>query len=514
MIKNICIKLSNEEFYDDAQLLVRSFFSDAKKVCHGDVSADTDDSSYNLETFEYVNGPDEELTIYADRFLPEGEELKRSRGEVHDIFKRRLYEALAEYTGHTLPWGFLTGVRPAKRAMEMIKSISGCQDDICDEDIISGFSRKYMTSEKKAALALRVAKNELRILKEHGISDVPSKNTYQGFSLYVGIPFCPTTCLYCSFPSIPIGKCDDEFTEAYIDALCREIELSSHIYTDSLKKKELYKGYLKPSSVYIGGGTPTSLDEYRLGRIIDQLKQFFVIGSDMEFCVEAGRPDSITLEKLEALLNMGVNRISVNPQTVNQKTLDLIGRSHTVDDFYNGFKLARKAGFTNINTDIIIGLPGEAKEELQNTLNAIRELSPESLTVHSLAVKRASRLNIEADSYEGHTRYNSQELMDMTAELAERMGMSPYYMYRQQNMAGNFENTGYACTGKESLYNIAIMEEIQDILALGAGASSKFMMGEDRFERAVNVKDVGNYILRVDEMCERKRRVLQDSAKT
>lgn len=508
MIKKIHILISDEEYYDDAQLLVRSFFADAK------VSRENEDISVIKDREKVI--PDEPfditgdiITVYADSFLPEsGESCNRSRGEIHDMFKKGLYEALVKKTGRVLPWGFLTGVRPAKRAIELIKRYSDDPENINDKEIISEISEKYLTSEKKAGLALRVAKNELRILRAHDISHDIFTKGYQGFSLYAGIPFCPTTCHYCSFASVPIGKCEDSFITDYVDALCKEIEISSYIYTEALKNKGCYNGSLNPSSVYVGGGTPTSIAPEYLEKIISCIKSFFEISPENEFCVEAGRPDSITDVKLEILKKMGVNRISVNPQTINQKTLDLIGRSHTSEDFYKGFEMARQAGFDNINTDIILGLPGEGEAEIKNTLTAIEHLEPDSLTVHSLAIKRAAKLNTESDSYIDHIRNNSQELIDMTSGLAERLGMSPYYMYRQQNMAGNFENTGYARPGKESLYNIVIMEDVQDILAVGAGASSKFMMGDNRFERAVNVKDVKNYIERTDEMITRKKSYL------
>ena len=232
------------------------------------------------------------------------------------------------------------------------------------------------------------------------------------------------------------------------------------------------------------------------------------MGDDIEFCAEAGRPDSIDNEKLYTLKENGVNRISVNPQTMNQKTLDILGRAHTTEDVYRAFELARKTGFNNINTDIILGLPEEGEAEVEKTVNEIKILSPDSLTVHSLAIKRASRLKINARDYSDMSRENSEKLIAMTSQLARDMDMLPYYMYRQQNMAGNFENTGYAKPGKESVYNIVIMEEVQDILAFGAGASSKFLMGNNRFERAVNVKDIRNYTDRTDEMIARKELLL------
>ena len=513
MISNAIIIIKNDEYYDDTQLLVRSFFRGinvtkesvriAKKTDVKENPLSLSEGVFFLSNTDMVEKPDT-IVINTDCFIPDPYRIDSSRGELHDIYKKGLYKALVRLTDRKLPWGYLTGVRPAKRAMELIKNSSG---SISEEKVVSEFSQRYMVSEKKARLAFNVAKNETNVLNRYGISF--ESDRYQGFSVYVGIPFCPTTCLYCSFPSMPVSKCDKKVIDDYINALCHEIKESSNIYIESLNKRGIAAFGLKPSSVYIGGGTPTALSADELGGIIDCLKESFVIDETIEFCVEAGRPDSITEDKLAMLKDKGINRISVNPQSMNQKTLDLIGRSHTVEDVYISFELARKYGFDNINTDIILGLPGEGSYEVNVTLQALEMLAPDSLTVHSLALKRASRLNINSEDYKHVMSESSEDLIDLTHRLANNLGMIPYYMYRQQNMTGNLENTGYAKKGKESLYNILIMEEVQDILALGAGASSKFMMGNNRFERAINVKDVVNYIRRTDEMCLRKKELLK-----
>lgn len=236
------------------------------------------------------------------------------------------------------------------------------------------------------------------------------------------------------------------------------------------------------------------------------MEESFGFGGLVEFTIEAGRPDSITREKLQAIREFPVTRISVNPQTMNQETLDIIGRRHTVEETEKAFLLARELGFDNINMDLIVGLPGEDISKVQNTLNKVRALSPDSLTVHSLAVKRAARLNMFKDKYQEMTFENNQEIMNLTMEAAREMEMSPYYLYRQKNMKGNFENVGYAKTDKAGIYNILIMEEKQPIIALGAGGSSKLVFdGGRRIERVENVKDVTNYIARIEEMIERKR---------
>ena len=260
-------------------------------------------------------------------------------------------------------------------------------------------------------------------------------------------------------------------------------------------------------SVYIGGGTPTTLTPDQMRRLLTVLSEEFPLEQVQEFTVEAGRPDTITREILEVLREFPVSRISINPQTMNQETLDIIGRRHTVEETVEKFHMARELGFDNINMDLIVGLPGEDKEKVAHTLEEIEALSPDSLTVHSLALKRGTRLNLMKDQYEEISFENSAEIMDMTQDCARRMGMGPYYMYRQKNIAGNFENVGYSREGKAGIYNILIMEEKQSILAAGAGASTKFVFQNgERIERVENVKDLKNYVERIDEMIERKRK--------
>ncbi len=244
-----------------------------------------------------------------------------------------------------------------------------------------------------------------------------------------------------------------------------------------------------------------------MNRLLTKLEDKFDYSHLKEFTVEAGRPDSITEAKLQVLLDHNVSRISINPQTMNQKTLDLIGRRHTVGETVEAFHLARRMGFDNINMDLIVGLPGEGMEEVRHTMEEIQRLGPDSVTVHSLALKRATRLNLFKEEYQEISFQNSSEIMDMTARYCMEDGLTPYYLYRQKNMAGNFENVGYAKEGKAGLYNILIMEEVQSILALGAGAPTKLVYGKDRIERIENVKDIKNYIERIDEMIERKKKV-------
>lgn len=397
-----------------------------------------------------------------------------------DLLKYALYRVLEKLTGRTLPWGNLTGIRPAKLAMGML------EEGMKNTDIAREMRERYLVSPEKAALAITIANREREILK--GI------DYENGYSLYIGIPFCPSICLYCSFSSYPLKQWKNRVDD-YLDALCREVRAVAAM----MKGRKL-------DTIYMGGGTPTTLEPDQLRRLLDTAGEAFGFDGLEEFTIEAGRPDSITGEKLKAIKEYPVTRISVNPQTMNQDTLDIIGRRHTVEQTREAFLLAREWGFDNINMDLIVGLPGEDISKVGKTLEEVRSLGPDSLTVHSLAVKRAARLNIFRDMYQEMTFENSQEIMNLTMKTAYEMGMGPYYLYRQKNMKGNFENVGYARVDKAGIYNILIMEEKQPIIALGAGGSSKLVFDHGRrIERVENVKDVASYISRIDEMIERKR---------
>lgn len=394
-----------------------------------------------------------------------------------------IYEILSVYTGRTLPWGFLTGVRPTKLATELL------EQGTTKEEIHSYFVDTCHTTCQKADICIEVAQEEQRLLD--GI------DFQKEYCLYVGIPFCPTRCLYCSFASYPIASYQSR-VDAYLDALEQEITYAAGAYRDR-----------RLISVYIGGGTPTSISAAQLNRLLDMLMSAFDMSHVREFTVEAGRPDSITAEKLQVLKRHGISRISINPQTMHDETLKLIGRAHTVQQTLETFALARDMGFDNINTDMIVGLPGEALSHVEETLAALFRLQPESLTVHSLAIKRAANLNAQLEQYQHVIKGSTNEMLLLADACARRMDMRPYYLYRQKNIPGNLENIGYALRGRECLYNILIMEEKMDILALGAGASTKRVFHqENRIERVENVKCVDDYIGRIDEMLERKRALL------
>lgn len=460
----IYLKIDNFEFYDDALALVKSFFPNTE------VTTEYDKASQSKDFIE-IN------VIDLQPFGLAGEE----KSSLHEIFKTAVYKRLSEMTSRTLPWGKLTGVRPGKIAVNMIET------GFSDSEIIQNFEKQHFVSKNKAELALKVAHKEISILNR---IDYRS-----GYSLYIGIPFCPTTCLYCSFTSYSIEAWKDR-VEDYMSALFKEIDYVSGALDGKM-----------PDTIYIGGGTPTTLSANQLDRLLDKIRKSFGVTPLCEFTVEAGRPDSLTLDKLKVLKAHGVQRISINPQTMNQETLDIIGRKHTVWQVIDAFAMARECGFDNINMDLIMGLPGENEDRILHTLKEVRKLSPQSLTVHSLAIKRASALNILRDKYSSYEIKNTDSIIESAAQCAASMGMEPYYMYRQKNMAGNFENVGYSVNGMECIYNILIMEEKQSIVALGAGASTKIVIPNEtsvRIERIENVKSVKDYIERIDEMIERK----------
>ena len=496
----IGILFENREFEHDVYELIKAFYPEAEiHTLYEDDEAEYDlrfrvereNDNYIIKYERAENLPNQETekkgAITAEVITDEttGENAECGIKDAHalrkenkDSIKYALYQLLVKLTGKTLPWGNLTGIRPAKLAMGMIES------GMKNTEVAQEMREKYLVSPQKTALAITIANREREILK-----DIDYEN---GYSLYIGIPFCPSICLYCSFSSYPL-KVWEKRTDEYVEALCKEVRETALM----MKGRKL-------DTIYIGGGTPTTLLPHQIRKLLDTVGETFGFEGLAEFTVEAGRPDSITREKLEAIREYPVTRISVNPQTMNQETLEIIGRKHTVDQTKEAFHLARELGFDNINMDLIVGLPGEDIHMVERTLEQVRELAPDSITVHSLAVKRAARLNIFKEKYQEMSFENNQEIMDLTMKTAYEMGMGPYYLYRQKNMKGNFEKVD-----KAGIYNILIMEEKQPIIALGAGGSSKLVFDHGkRIERVENVKDVSNYISRIDEMIERKRKAI------
>jgi coproporphyrinogen dehydrogenase hemZ len=466
----ISLLLEDMTFEQDIRELLMAFYPEEKYIY-------TDEDVF-LSLLLSKDNTDYHIKIKSeDNVLEFSSPLRDTKFDTKNDLKRNIYINLLKLGNKELPWGTLTGIRPTKIVMEML------ENDMSLEDIKKHLKEVYLVSDKRIKLCTDTAKNEFNILKK-----IDYKN---GYSLYIGIPFCPTRCLYCSFTSYSIAQWKKD-TDTYVEALCKEL----------LAVSKMYEGK-KLQTIYMGGGTPTSLEGYQLSKILNVVKTNFDLSNLLELTVEAGRPDSITREKLEALKDVGVDRISINPQTMQQKTLDLIGRHHSIEDIYESYKLARDVGFENINMDFIIGLNGETLEDVIDSFKKVRTFAPESVTIHSLALKRAARLNTE----------NKREIMDndlilsminTATDTCADLGLEPYYLYRQKNMAGNLENIGFSKPGKECLYNILIMEEKQTIIACGAGTSSKIVFGDGRIERIENVKDPKLYIERLDEMIMRK----------
>lgn len=492
----ITVLLDKAEFEYDIHSLVKAFYPKEE------VYVSTKDKEKKEEPVHYhmdVQFAPEEIIFFWKKVEPSEENENQTgitkrvavdytnRKETKNSLKRTLYRLLSEYTGVELPWGNLTGIRPTKIPMALL------EEGKSEEEIARYMKETYFTSDEKIKLSIEIAERELELLHKLDYEE--------GYSLYIGIPFCPTTCLYCSFTSYSMSAWKNRMDD-YLSTLEKELDYTAVKFA-----------HKKLNSIYIGGGTPTTLNPKQLDRLIRKIKCSFDLSDLVEFTVEAGRPDSITKEKLMVLRNHDISRISINPQTMKQETLDLIGRHHTVQQTIDSFYLARELGFDNINMDLIVGLPGESLSDVADTMEVIRKLAPDNLTVHSLAIKRAARLNIQRERYQDFEIVNTADHIALTSKVAEEMGLFPYYLYRQKNMAGNFENVGYAAPGKAGVYNVLIMEEKQSIVACGADASTKRVWvqpnpdGTHRIERAENVKDVAQYITRIDEMIERKSRL-------
>jgi len=467
--ENFKVKLNNLDFRYDVFQMINLFYSFAN------IEFTEDDFNLSIEILE------EEIIVQTNdiKYIVKINKEFKLKEEI----RKAVFTFLSESTKKVLPWGTLVGIRPSKKALELLNG------GYSEEEIVKDFKDRYVTSKEKSRLCIEVAEYERNIVNEN-------ENI---ISVYVGMPFCPTRCLYCSFTSNPIGGCKNT-VKPYLEALTKEIEALSKYIKD---KKLIIE------SVYFGGGTPTAVSEGEFEEIMKDIYENLVSENNIkEFTVECGRPDSITEEKLKSMIRYKVQRISINPQTMNDSTLKLIGRNHSSEDAVEKFKMARKLGFDNINMDIIVGLPGEKLEHIDNTCNKILELNPDSITVHGMSIKRASKLYeniINNESYEIPVQEELNNMYNATGDLAQKLEMVPYYMYRQKNMVGNMENVGYSKRGKEGIYNIQMIEEKQTIIALGADAVSKIVfLEENRIERFGNIKDVREYTKRIDEMIEKK----------
>lgn len=395
-----------------------------------------------------------------------------------------LYKLLCDFTGLTQPWGILTGVRPVKLLRRLAEESS-------EEQAVKKFEKDFFVSNEKIALSRETEHNERKILE---------LSKPESFSLYVGIPFCPSRCSYCSFVMASIERAE-KLIEPYTKLLCEEIKRTAEIAN---------KLGLRLETVYFGGGTPTTLSAEQLDTVLGTVNNSFDMSTCREFTVEAGRPDTIDIAKLFALKENKVDRISINPQTVNNEVLKTIGRKHTAQQFFDAFELARKCGFDNINTDLIAGLPTDTPESFKNSLDSIVRLNAECITVHTLCMKRASRLTTEGVTLDLQQARDAREMLAYTQNILGQNEYIPYYMYRQSRMVGNLENVGWSKRGFESLYNVYVMDETHTILACGSGGVTKLKRNNpDYLERIFNFKYPYEYIDRFDELIQRKSGIMQ-----
>ena len=473
------LKLINHNEEYAVREITASFFPKIKfEFCNDIAYGDYVVSEYALLGEKHIY----RASAFIGGIKKEYEFLENSYNKTH--IKRCVAKVLEEITGIHLPWGVLTGIRPSKIVRELEL---GGKDYEEAREYLQSF---YEADKAKAKLAAEVAKNEEKHIKNM------DKN---GISLYVGIPFCPTRCLYCSFTSQSIDF-SNKLTVPYVEALKKEIKAIGN--NPFIKKRKI-------ETVYFGGGTPSALLAEQIDEILTELYSYFDLENVREITFEAGRPDTISKDKLEVLKKHGISRISINPQTAKDETLKLIGRKHTNKDFINSFSLARQMGFEHINCDVIAGLPEEKTEDFENTMKLLADLKPESITVHTMCIKHGSFLDMKYDMYSMTAAKTVNKMLDTANEYMQKASMLPYYMYRQKNMSGNLENVGYCKDGHECLYNIYIMEEVQSIVALGAGGSTK-LVSDGRIERVFNVKEVSEYIKRIDEMIERKENLMKE----
>lgn len=403
-------------------------------------------------------------------------------GSCELILCQLLYSIMSVITGIVPEWGCLTGIRPVKKVNALL------DEGYAKSEIFAELKGKYFTSDRKLELAYQTAVTQKKYF---------DSLDRRSFSLYISIPFCPSRCSYCSFVSHSIESAGaKKLLPEYVKMLCGEIEQTAHI-ADELG--------LHADTIYIGGGTPTSLSAEQLEAVMGAVKKSFDISKIREYTVEAGRSDTITAQKLEVIKKSGATRISVNPQTMNDNVLKAIGRRHTAQDVIDAYNLARRLGFDNINMDTIAGLPTDTPDGFRHTIDTLCGLDPESITIHTLTVKRSSALfgqdNINVDS-------RISDMVNYGQNTLGERGYLPYYLYRQKNTVDNLENVGYAKDGFECLYNIYIMEEAQTILAVGAAGSTKLVNPDTgKIERLFNYKFPYEYISRHEKMLEKKQKI-------
>lgn len=474
---NLYVK--NHNFHFELENLTRLFFPNEKITVIRDFSEPQPPYIYT-EVSDKIT-----ISVNIGSFNKSETAVKKLTDDDNELVSAQLlYKLLCDFTGLTQPWGILTGVRPVKLLRRLAEESS-------EEQAVKKFEKDFFVSNEKIALSRETEHNERKILE---------LSKPESFSLYVGIPFCPSRCSYCSFVMASIERAE-KLIEPYTKLLCEEIKRTAEIAN---------KLGLRLETVYFGGGTPTTLSAEQLDTVLGTVNNSFDMSTCREFTVEAGRPDTIDIAKLFALKENKVDRISINPQTVNDEVLKTIGRKHTAQQFFDAFELARKCGFDNINTDLIAGLPTDTPESFKNSLDSIVRLNAECVTVHTLCMKRASRLTTEGVTLDLQQARDAREMLAYTQNILGQNEYIPYYMYRQSRMVGNLENVGWSKRGFESLYNVYVMDETHTILACGSGGVTKLKRNNpDYLERIFNFKYPYEYIDRFDELIQRKSGIMQ-----
>lgn len=474
---NLYVK--NHNFHFELENLTRLFFPNEKITVIRDFSEPQPPYIYT-EVSDKIT-----ISVNIGSFNKSETAVKKLTDDDNELVSAQLlYKLLCDFTGLTQPWGILTGVRPVKLLRRLAEESS-------EEQAVKKFEKDFFVSNEKIALSRETEHNERKILE---------LSKPESFSLYVGIPFCPSRCSYCSFVMASIERAE-KLIEPYTKLLCEEIKRTAEIAN---------KLGLRLETVYFGGGTPTTLNAEQLDTVLKTVNKSFDMSTCREFTVEAGRPDTIDIAKLFALKENKVDRISINPQTVNDEVLKTIGRKHTAQQFFDAFELARKCGFDNINTDLIAGLPTDTPESFKNSLDSIVRLNAECITVHTLCMKRASRLTTEGVTLDLQQARDAREMLAYTQNILGQNEYIPYYMYRQSRMVGNLENVGWSKKGFESLYNVYVMDETHTILACGSGGVTKLKRNNpDYLERIFNFKYPYEYIDRFDELIQRKSGIMQ-----
>lgn len=474
---NLYVK--NHNFHFELENLTRLFFPNEKITVIRDFSEPQPPYIYT-EVSDKIT-----ISVNIGSFNKSETAVKKLTDDDNELVSAQLlYKLLCDFTGLTQPWGILTGVRPVKLLRKLAEESN-------EEQAVKKFLNDFFVSNEKIALSRETEHNERKILE---------LSRPESFSLYVGIPFCPSRCSYCSFVMASIERAK-KLIEPYTKLLCEEIKRTAEIAN---------KLGLRLETVYFGGGTPTTLSAEQLDTVLRTVNKSFDMSTCREFTVEAGRPDTIDSAKLFALKENKVDRISINPQTTNDEVLKTIGRKHTAQQFFDAFELARKCGFDNINTDLIAGLPTDTPESFKNSLDSIVKLNAECITVHTLCMKRASRLTTEGVTLDLQQARDAREMLAYTQNILGQNGYIPYYMYRQSRMVGNLENVGWSKRGFESLYNVYVMDETHTILACGSGGVTKLKRNNpDYLERIFNFKYPYEYIDRFDELIQRKSGIMQ-----